>query len=120
MNDDQLEVCLRNLKSSSREPDSIDGCLEERMMELQSGLNKSRRRTKRWAVIMALLLVSGTGFVALGGDSAVMNYIAPSTEKDAEGNPVPYDFSWGKWMHGVHDHLWQHFRRHHGGAEQKS
>ena len=116
MNEDQLEACLKNLKSSSREPDKIDGFLEERMMELCSGLKKNRRRTKRLAVIMALLLVSGTGFVALGGDSAVMNYIAPSAEKDAEGNSLPYDFSLGRWMHGLHDHLWEHFRKLHGGA----
>ena len=114
MNEDQLEVCLRNLKSSSREPDKIDRCLEERMMELCSDLKKNRRRTKRLAATVALLLISGTGFVALGGDSAVMNYISPSTEKDAEGNPVPYDFNWGKWMHGLHDHLWEHFRSLHG------
>lgn len=120
MNDDQLEACLRNLKSSSSEPDNIDSCLEERIMELHSGLSKSRRRTKQWALIMAMLLISGTGFVALGGDSAVMNYIAPSAEKDADGNPVPHDFSWSKWMHRVHDHLWQHFHNHHGGADSKS
>ncbi len=116
MNNDQLEACLRNLKSSSREPDRIDGCLEGRMMELCTSAKKKRVRTKRLAAIMALLLVSGTGFVALGGDSAVMNYVSPSTEKDAEGNPVPYDFSLGKWMHRLHDHLWEHFHRHHGGA----
>ncbi|HUP78841.1 MAG TPA: hypothetical protein VM260_09815 [Pirellula sp.] len=116
MNEDQLEACLKKLKSSSREPDKIDGCLEKRMMELCSGLKKNRRRTKRLAVIMALLLVSGTGFVAFGGDSAVMNYIAPSAEKDAEGNPVLYDFSWGKWMHSIHDHLREHFRSQHSGS----
>ena len=116
MNDDQLEACLRNLKSSSREPDKIDGYLEERMMELCSNTRKKCRRTKQVAAIMALLLVSGTGFVALGGDSAVMNYISPSTEKDAEGNPVPHDFSLARWMHRIHDHLWEHFRSHHGGA----
>ena len=62
--------------------------------------------------VMALLLISGTGFVAMGGDSAVMNYISPSTEKDMEGNPVPYDFSLGSWMLKMHDHLWNHFHGH--------
>ena len=116
MNNDQLEACLGNLKSSSREPDKVDGCLEERMMELYSSIGKKRRRTKRLAVCMTVLLIAGTSFVALGGDSAVMNYVAPSTEKDADGNPVPYDINWGKWMHSLHDHLWEHFRSHHGGA----
>jgi hypothetical protein len=115
MNNDQLEACLKNLKSSSCEPDKIDGRLEERMMELSSKLRKKRRKTKHLAVVTVLLLVSATGFVALGGDSVVMNYIAPSTERDANGNPVPYDFDWGKWLHSVHDHLWEHFHGHHGG-----
>ena len=114
MNNDQLEACLKDLKSSSYEPDKIDSRLEERMMELSSKLRKKRRKTKHLAVVTVLLLVSATGFVALGGDSVVMNYIAPSTERDAEGNPVPYDFDWGKWLHSVHDHLWQHFHGHHG------
>ena len=114
MNDDQLEACLRNVKSSSREPDRIDGHLEERMMELFSGTGKRRLRRKRLAAFLAILLVSGSGFVSLGGDSAVMNYISPSTEKDADGNPVPYKMNWGKWMHAVHDHLREHFRSLHG------
>jgi hypothetical protein len=112
MNDDQLEACLRSLKSSSREPDTIDSHLEERMMDLSSKIKTRRRRTKRAVVIMALFLVSGMGFVALGGDSAVMNYISPSMEKDAEGNAVPYDFSLAKWMRKMHDHLWEHFHGH--------
>ena len=115
MNNEQLESCLITLKSSSREPDVINGCLEERMMELHLSLKKRSLRTKRLTAIMALLLVSGTGFVALGGDSAVVNYISPSTEKDAEGNVVPHDFSMGKWLHRIHDHLWEHFHSHHSG-----
>ena len=118
-NDNQLlEACLRKLKSSSREPEEIDERLEERMMELNLNVRKKRTRTKRVATVLALLLVSGTGFVALGGDSVVMNYIAPSNEKDAQGNPVPYDFDWGNWFHSIHNHLWEHFHGHHntGGA----
>lgn len=114
MNDDQLEMCLRNLKSSSREPDTIDNNLEERMMGLSSKIKMSRRRTKRIITVMALVLLSGTGFVALGGDSVVMNYIAPSHEKDTEGNPIPSDFSLGKWLHKIHDHVWEHFKSRHG------
>ena len=83
-------------------------------MELCSSTGKSRQRRKRLAAIMAMLFVSGSGFVALGGDSAVANYIFPSTEKDAEGKPVPYELEWGKWMHRIHDHLWEHFRSLHG------
>ena len=109
MNDDQLEACLKSLKSSSIEPDRIDVNLEEQMMELNCNIQKRKRRTKRIVTIMALLLASATGFVALGGDSAVMNYISPSTEKDADGNTVPYDFRWGKWLHKMHDHVWEHF-----------
>ncbi len=109
MINDPLEVCLKNLKSSSREPDEIDGRLEERIMELSTSLRMKKRRSRRFISTMALLLITGTGFVAFGGDSAVMNYIAPSDEKDAEGNPVPYDFNWGHWLHRAHDHLWDHF-----------
>ncbi len=115
MNNEQLESCLIKLKSSSREPDRIDGCLEERMMELHASTKKRSLRTKRVAAIMALLLVSGTGFVALGGDAAVVNYVSPSTEIDADGKVVPHDFSMGKWLHRMHDHLWEHFHRHHRG-----
>jgi hypothetical protein len=115
MNNDQLETCLRSLKSSSCEPDKIDGDLEERMMNLCVSTRTKRRRMNQLAAIAAVLLISGTGFVALGGDTAVMNYISPSTEKDEEGNTIPHDFSVGKWMHSLHDHLWEHFRRHHVG-----
>jgi hypothetical protein len=87
------------------------------MMELSMNLRKKSRRTKRVAIFMALLLVSGTGFVALGGDSVVMNFIAPSAERDAQGNPVPYDFDWGNFFHSIHDHLWEHFHGHHGNGE---
>ena len=118
MTKDPLEACLENLKSSSREPDTIDGPLEERMMELSTKLKKKSKRTRRLTAVVALLLISGSGFVALGGDSAVMNYIAPSTELDAQGNPVPYDIDWGGWLHRIHDHLWEHFhgRHDHGGT----
>jgi hypothetical protein len=109
MNDEQLEACFRNLKSSSCEPDNVDSQLEERMMDLNASLKKNRRRTKQLAFIMAMLLITCTGFVAVGGDSVVMNLISPSTEKDAAGNPIPYDFNWGKWIHSLHDHLWEHF-----------
>ena len=85
------------------------------MMELSSSTIKKSISTKRYVAIMAVLLASGTGFVALGGDSAVVNYISPSTEKDAEGNIVPHDFSMGKWLHGLHDHLWEHFHGRHDG-----
>jgi hypothetical protein len=95
----------------------IDNELEDRMISLYSTMGKKRVRTRRLAVLMALVLVSGTSFVALGGDSVVMNYISPSTEKDADGNPIPYDFSVGKWLHRVHDHLWKHFREFHGVKE---
>ena len=115
MNDDQLEARLRDLKSSLREPDKLDTCLEDRIMALSTCTTKKCNRKKRLVAVMAVLLVTGTGFVALGGDSAVVNYISPSTEKDAEGNIVPHDFSLGKWFHQVHDHLWEHFHRHHGG-----
>lgn len=115
MNEDQLDVRLRDLKSSSREPDTFDTCLEDRIMELSACTTKKRRRTKKLAALMAVFLVSGTGFVALGGDSAVVNYISPSTEKDADGNIVPHDFSLGKWFHKIHDHLFEYFHGHHGG-----
>ena len=114
MNDDQLEACLKDLKSSSREPDTIDSFLEERVMKMSSNINRKQIRTKRLIVILSVLLVSATGFVALGGDSAVVNYISPSTEKDADGNTVPYDFSIGKWLHNMHDHIYDHFHRQHG------
>lgn len=114
MNDDQLEMCLRDMKSSSCEPDKVDGILEEQIMGLSSSLKKGRRSRKQMLTLAAIVLLSATGFVALGGDSAVMNYIAPSQEKDADGNPVPYDFSWGDWMHKIHDHVWDHFKSHRG------
>lgn len=117
MNDDQLEASLKNLKSSSREPDAIDTCLEERMMELNTMVKKKRLRTKKLAAIMAVFLIFGTGFIALGGDTAVMNYIVPSSELDIEGNPIPYDFSVGKWLHQLHDHLWDHFHESHPNDE---
>ena len=116
MNNDQLEACLKSLKSSSVEPDSIDSCLEERMMELCVTTTRKRRRTRRWIAMMALLMVFCTGFVAMGGDRAVLNYLSPSTEMDEEGNLVPHDFSLGKWMHRLHDHLWEHFHGAHGGT----
>ena len=115
MNDDQLEARLRDLKSSSREPDRLDTSLEDRMMKLSTCTTKNRIRTKRLVAVMAVFLAMGTGFVALGGDAAVVNYISPSTEKDADGNIVPHDFSVGKWFHEVHDHLWNHFHCLHDG-----
>ena len=115
MNEDQLDVRLRDLKSSSREPDTIDTSLEDRIMKLSTCSTMKRRRTKRLVTMVAVLLVSGTGFVALGGDSAVVNYISPSTEKDADGNIVPHDFSLGKWFHKAHDHLFEYFHDLHNG-----
>lgn len=115
MNEDPLETRLRDLKSSPCGPDTFDTCLEDRMMELSTYTMKKRIRTKRFVAMMAVILVAGTGFVALGGDSAVVNYISPSTEKDAEGNIVPHDFSLGKWFHEIHDHVWEHFHGRHGG-----
>ena len=83
-------------------------------MDLHASIGRKRFVTRRLAAIMVVFLVTGTGFVAMGGDTAVINYVSPSTEKDAEGNIVPHDFSFGKWMHQMHDHLWHHFQRHHG------
>jgi hypothetical protein len=114
MHNDQVESCLRELGSSSREPDGIDKNLEERMMDLHASIGKRSILTRRLAAVVVVLLVTGTGFVAIGGDTAVVNYVSPSTEVDADGNIVPHDFSLGKWMHRVHDHLWDHFRSHHG------
>jgi hypothetical protein len=115
MNEDQLDVRLRDLKSSSREPDTFDTCLEDRIMKLSTCTTIKRRRTKKLVTMVAVLLVSGTGFVALGGDSAVVNYISPSTEKDADGNIVPHDFSLGKWLHKAHDHMFEYFHDLHTG-----
>jgi hypothetical protein len=117
MNGEQVEAYLLGLKSSSREPDAIDSELEDRMMNLHLSMGRKRRRTRRLAVAMALVLVFGTSFVAMGGDSAVINFISPSTEKDADGNPIPHDYSVGKWLHRIHDHLWKHFREFHGVKE---
>lgn len=113
MNEDQLDVRLRDLKSSSRGPDTFDTCLEDRIMKLSTCATKNRKRTQKLVAMMAVLLVAGTGFVALGGDSAVVNYISPSTEKDADGNIVPHDFSLGKWLHKAHDQLFEYFHGHH-------
>ncbi len=85
-------------------------------MDLYSSMRRRRLRASRCAAAAALFLVLGTGFVALGGDSAVINLISPSTEKDAEGNLIPHDFSVGKWLHRLHDHLWDHF---HGPQQKK-
>lgn len=115
MNDDQLEARLRDLKSSSREPDRLDTCLEDRIKKLSTSTTKNRIRTSRLVALMAILLVTGTGFVALGGDAVEVNYISPSREKDADGKIVPHDFSLGKWFHEVHNHLWNHFHGHHDG-----
>ncbi|MEI8212567.1 MAG: hypothetical protein WCI02_10490 [Planctomycetota bacterium] len=117
MNNDQIEEYLMGLKSSSREPDAIDGELEERMMNLHLSMGKKRLRSRRLAVAMALGLVFGTSFVAMGGDTAVINFVSPSTEKDEDGNPIPHDFSVGKWLHQAHDHLYKHFREFHGVKE---
>lgn len=114
MNDDQVEACFAKLKSSSREPDMIDNELENRMIQLHSKMGRNRIRSRRVAVVMALLLLSGSSFVAFGGDTVVANYIAPSSEKEADGNPIPHDFSIGKWLHQAHDHLWKHFHAMHG------
>ena len=115
MNEDQLDVRLRDLKSSSREPDTFDTCLEDRIMNLSTCTMQNRKTTKRLVAMMVVLLVSGTGFVALGGDSAVVNYISPSTEKDADGKIVPHDFSLGKWFHKAHDQLFEYFHDLHRG-----
>jgi hypothetical protein len=45
----------------------------------------------------------------------MVNYISPSTEKDADGNIVPHDFSLGKWFHKAHDHLFEYFHDLHRG-----
>ena len=122
MNDDQLDKCFQNLKSSVNVPVTIDTRLEERVMELTTCLKNRRTRTRRLVATIALLFVAGTGFVAMGGDSAVINYISPSAELDEQGNPIPYDANWGKWLRSFHDHVWEHFRMHHNshGSASKS
>ncbi len=119
MNDDQLDMCLRSLKSSSCEPAEINVVLEERMMNLFSSLKKREGRTRRLATAIALLLIGGTGFIALGGDSMVMNYIVPTSTVDEFGNavepPVP---RWGGLMRHIHDHLWRHWHGHSQGTKE--
>lgn len=117
MNNEKLEMQLRELKSSANAPDDFDRGLEDKILELSVNMQKKRRRARRLTACIALFLVSATGFVALGGDSVVMNYIAPSSDRDAAGNPIPYEVNWGKWLHKMHDHLWEHFHgpSNHGG-----
>ena len=122
MNDNQLEDCLKNLMASQCGPASVDARLEERIMIEFSKSKSKRRRTRRLAFIGAVFLICGTGFVALGGDLAVMNYISPTSAVDASGNPVSHSESrWSGFcrhvhvhlMH-IHNHLWDHWRSHHG------
>jgi len=87
---------LRFVVGFSREPDTLDTCLEDRIMELSTCTMKKRIRTTRFLAVMAVLLVTGEGFIALGGDVAMVNCISPSTEKDADGNIVPHEFSLGE------------------------
>lgn len=111
MNDEQLESCLRQWKHSSTEPVMVDLLLEEQMMSEMKTVRTSRNRLRRAAIILSVLFIGATGFLVAGGDAAVVNYVAPSTGVDEQGNPVPeYEAIWTSLLHHVH----AHFRSFHG------
>lgn len=109
MNNEQLECCLKKLKSSSGEPDIIDDRIEEKMMKEFSVMKSNRTRMRRVAVVFAVLLICCTGFVAVGGDATIKNYISATAEVDENGNPVPdSEPLWTYLMRHVHEHLKSH------------
>jgi len=106
VNNEQLESCLRKLKSSSCEPDVCDDRIEEKIMKEHLQMKSNRGRMKRVVVVFALLLLCGAGFVVAGADATVMNYFNSNSERDANGNPVQEAESlWTYMLRHVHDHL---------------
>ena len=109
MNNEQLESYLKKLKSSSSGPDVLDDRIEEKIMKEFSVMKSNRSRMRRVAIVFAVLLICGTGFVVAGGDAAVKNYISSGSETDASGNPIPDSESlWTYLLRHVHEHLRSH------------
>lgn len=106
MDDQHLESCLRKLRSSSSEPDSVNASLEERIMKEFAVVKLGKRRAKRVVFALVIFAVCGLGFLAAGGDAAVVNYVAPPTEKGEDGKQIPkYQPMWKPLIHHIHEHL---------------
>ena len=106
MNENQLESCLKKLKSSSCEPDGFDEQIEARIRKEFHMLKSNRRRRNRIAVVLAVFVICGTGFVVAGGDETVMQLLSSPTVTDATGNPSEKSNSlWSKFISHIHDHL---------------
>lgn len=116
MNNEQLESCLKRLKSSSCGPGAADESIEKLMMNEFATLKSNQIRTRRIALVFGIILLCGTGFVAAGGDVSVKNYIGSSS--DVDGNPIHESESlWFYLIRHVHAHLGRHGSMHHGSEQ---
>ena len=114
MNNEQLESCLKKLKSSSREPDVIDELLEKRIMN-EMKQRSSRTGVRRLAFKLSIFLVCFAGLLCVG--AVVADNISVATSKlDPDGNVVVHSESlWKYLMYHVHEHLkdlHEHLRGH--------
>lgn len=112
MNDQYLESCLQRLKSSACEPENVNERLEERIMEEYAMVQVGNRRSKRIKIALMLLVICSVGFLAAGGDAAVVNGVAGSFESTGgdrsqqQNKSIPkYQPIWKMLMHHVHDHI---------------
>ncbi len=104
MNNEQLESCLKKLKSSSRKPDMIDEVLEKRIMN-EMNQRSNRSGIKRLAFKLSIFLACCVGLFFVG--AVVADNINVATSKlDPEGNVVVHSESlWKYLMYHVHAHL---------------